>query len=76
MLQKYKILYEKTYFTTDLVSETGRDSYETSVEASSLEEAKTLAHNKLRLIDMRSSYRTDIGNAILITPEGQNITLL
>ncbi len=62
--ERYKLLYEKTYSSGNI------DSYESSVAAHSLEEALARATAKLQRKDMMATWSTNITDALLIDPRG------
>lgn len=85
--KKYKIFYEKTYhnletrfnregFPVDHLVPTSTDQYESSVMANNLEEAIEKANAKLTYKDMMATWSTNITDAILITPEGEQLRVL
>ena len=69
--QKYKLYFEKTYWDNEGEIRSAGDSYESTINASRIEEALEKAQEKLIRVSMYTHYLTDVTNAMLVSEEGR-----
>lgn len=67
--QQYKLVYEKTYGSGST------DTYDSSIKATNNEEAIKYAREKLYMKDALARWDTNITDAILIAPDGEELLI-